>query len=55
MLEPGGHAVQELRAFDTSLNVLTAQAKQVPGVVAAYPPGQTQEDNDLLPALIVTV
>ena len=55
MLEPGGHAVQELRAFDTSLNVLTAQAVQVPAAVAAYPPGQTQEENDLAPAPTVTV
>ena len=55
MLEPGGHTVQEFKALDTGLNVLTAQAVQVPGAVAAYPPGQTQEDNDLPPALTVTV
>ena len=55
MLEPGGHAVQELKALDTSLNELTAQAVQEPGGVAANPSGQTQEDEDLLPAQTVTV
>ena len=55
VLEPGGHAAQELTMFDKLLKELTAQATHEPGVGAVNPPGQTQAPNDVLPVATVTV